>query len=128
MEKQDREICLRRLEGEFSVCKVPDYAGIDLNAPWFFTGATDGERSLVCRTERVPANTLAREDGWKGFGICGALDFSLIGILSGIAAALAREKIGIFAVSTFDTDYIFVKRADYDRAAAALKGAGYGVE
>ena len=90
-------------------------------------GKTDGELSLVCPTEEVPENTLAREDGWRGFRIEGVLDFSLIGILAKISGILAEEKIGIFAVSTYNTDYIFTKEAAFSRAMDALKAAGYEV-
>ena len=116
---------LRVLEESFSVCKVASYEGVDLGAPFVFTGSTDAEKSLVCPTERVPAATLAREDGWRAFRIEGQLDFSLVGILARISSVLAAEKIGIFAVSTFDTDYILVKAENIGRALAALDRAGY---
>ena len=128
MADQKAGIALRRLEDDFSVCQVADYGKVDLNARWVFTGATDEERSLVCPTGLVPADAIRREDGWKGFGIRGMLDFSLVGILAGISAVLAAEKIGIFAVSTYNTDYVFVKAADFERALAALREAGYHVE
>ncbi len=113
------------LKESFSVCKVASYEGVDLGAPFVFTGSTDAEKSLVCQTERVPAATLAREDGWRAFRIEGQLDFSLVGILARISSVLAAEKIGIFAVSTFDTDYILVKAENLGRALAALDRAGY---
>lgn len=115
------------LKDEFSVCKVASCEGIDLDAPFVFTGSTDGEKSLVCPTSRVPGATLAREDGWLAFRIEGQLDFSLVGILARISSILAAEKIGIFAISTFDTDYILVKAENLDRALAALASAGYGI-
>ena len=68
-----------------------------------------------------------RDDGWKGFRIEGVLDFSLIGILSKISAILAENKVGIFAVSTYNTDYIFVKEENFDKAINALKDNGYDV-
>ena len=101
---------------------------MDLRARWVFTGATDEERSLVCPTRLAPGNTLRREDGWRGFGIRGTLDFSLVGILSRLSSVLAAEKIGIFAVSTYNTDYVFVKKADFERALSALCREGYDVE
>ena len=61
---------------------------------------------LVCMTEHVPDNVTERDDGWKAFRIEGVLDFSLIGILSKISALLAENEIGIFAISTYNTDYI----------------------
>ena len=59
----------------------------------------------------MPKMTIEREDGWRGFRIQGILDFSLIGILSKLSGILADNKIGIFAISTFNTDYILVKDA-----------------
>ncbi|MBO7708837.1 MAG: AAA family ATPase [Lachnospiraceae bacterium] len=124
--KRDR-IVLEPLDPRFSVCKVPDYAGIDLMQPFCFTGKTDEENSLVCPEEAVPEETTDRDDGWRGFRITGQLDFSLIGILAGISGILACNGIGIFAVSTFNTDYIFTKEENFDKALAVLKRAGYGV-
>ena len=117
---------LQILPQALTVCKVENLDGFDMNG-LYFIGNTDSELSLVCETDRAPANTLAREDGWRAFRVAGQLDFSLTGILSGIAAVLADEQIGIFAVSTFDTDYILVKAENLDRAVDALKRVGYGV-
>ena len=118
---------LKTLPYIFSVCKLRDAEGIDIRAEFVFVGKTDEELSLVCRTETVPENTTDRDDGWKGFRIEGVLDFSLIGILSKIAGVLAENRIGIFAVSTYNTDYIFVKEENFERAMAALEKAGYEV-
>ena len=118
---------LKKLEHNLSVCKVADPADIDLAADLYFIGKTDEELSLVCRTEDVPEKTLQRDDGWRGFRIQGVLDFSLIGILSGISGILADNKIGIFAVSTYNTDYILVKEDNYERALSVLASAGYTV-
>ena len=119
---------LEAIKGEFSVCKVADYSLTDLSAPFVFTGATDEERSLVCPTVSVPENTTDRDDGWRAFRVMGTLDFSLTGILARLSAVLAENKIGIFAVSTFNTDYILTKRADFDRAIAALRASGYEID
>ena len=118
---------LKKLEHELTVCKVPSEEGFDLSRPFYFIGRTDEEFSLVCWTEDAPEDTSEREDGWKGFRVEGILDFSLIGILSKLTAVLAENRIGIFAVSTFNTDYILVKAENFDRAAEALKAAGYEV-
>lgn len=115
------------LEQQFSVCKVADYGEMDCCQPFVFTGSTDTEKSLVCPTEYISMTTLERVDGWRAFRIEGQLDFSLIGILASISSVLAAEKIGIFAVSTFDTDYILVKEGDLDRALAALARSGYEI-
>lgn len=119
---------LEIIDKKFSVCKVNDYSGIDLEAQFVFTGATDQEKSLVCPTEQVPVHTIERSDGWKAFRIKGVLDFSLIGILSKISACLAENGIGIFAVSTFNTDYILTQEKDFSKAIKVLEQAGYKLE
>lgn len=75
----------------------------------------------------MPANVTDRDDGWKAFRIQGILDFSLIGILSEISKILAENRIGIFAVSTFNTDYILTKKENYEKALEVLAKAGYEV-
>ena len=116
---------LKKLPYELTVCKLTNISEIDLNAEFFFIGKTDEELSLVCKTEDTPAHTTDRDDHWKGFRIEGVLDFSLIGILSRISGVLAAQKIGIFAVSTYNTDYILVKDENFARAVDALTEAGY---
>ena len=101
---------LKKLEYDLTVCKVSDIEDIDPGREFFFIGRTDEEISFVCKTEDTPGNTVERDDGWRGFRIQGVLDFSLIGILSKLSGILAENKIGIFAVSTYNTDYILVKR------------------
>lgn len=118
---------LKKLEYDLTVCKAADTKNIDLDKEFCFIGKTDEELSLVCRTEDVPENTLERDDGWKGFRIQGKLDFSLIGILSRISGILAENEIGIFAVSTFDTDYILVKKENFVRALNVLSEEGYTI-
>lgn len=98
-----------------------------MTADFYFLGKTDEELSLVCQTKDTPAKTLARDDGWKGFRIQGVLDFSLIGILSKLSGILADHKIGILAVSTYNTDYILVKEENFERALEVLAAEGYQV-
>ncbi|MEY8737568.1 ACT domain-containing protein [Lactobacillus sp. AN1001] len=100
---------LKVIAYDFSVCKVSDYSQVDLSKEYCFTGKTDEENSLVCLTQDVPTNVLERDDNWKAFRIQGVLDFSLIGILAKISTLLAENKIGIFAISTYNTDYILTK-------------------
>ncbi|MCQ2426427.1 MAG: ACT domain-containing protein [Lachnospiraceae bacterium] len=116
---------IEKIPGAFSVCKVKTLSPALLAEPFVFVGKTDEELSVVCPTDRVPADTEDREDGWVCFRIAGPLDFSLIGILAPIAAVLAENKIGIFAVSTFNTDYILTKETQAEAAEKALTGAGY---
>ncbi|EEG73456.1 hypothetical protein CLOHYLEM_06401 [[Clostridium] hylemonae DSM 15053] len=98
------------------------------DSEYSFISKTDEENSLVCITKDVPSNTTRRDDGWKAFRIQGMLDFSLIGILSKISGILAENKIGIFAISTFNTDYVLTKRENYERALDVLNHAGYKIE
>ena len=121
----DAGMLIRRSEQDFSICKVIDFSGVDLYDEMCFIGNTDDERSLVCPTRNVPKNTIKRDDGWKAFRIEGELDFSLVGILAGISGLLAEQGIGIFAVSTFNTDYIFTKADNYERALKILASNGY---
>ncbi len=115
------------LRESFSVCKVTDYTQVNLEDGYCFTGKTDEENSLVCITEHVPGNTIEREDGWRAFRIAGTLDFALVGILSKIAGLLAEHKISIFAVSTYNTDYVFLKEDKFNEALAVLEENGYGI-
>lgn len=118
---------IKKLKYDFSVCKVQDYSLVDFNEEFIFAGKTDEENSLVCRTDKVPPNVSEREDGWKAFVIRGILDFSLVGILSAISGILAENKIAIFAISTFNTDYVLTKAENYRRAAEVLSRAGYTI-
>ena len=118
---------LKIIEHKLTICKVEDISNIVLNADFYFVGKTDEELSLVCKTEDTPIETLEREDGWRGFRIQGVLDFSLIGVLSKLSGILAEHKIGIFTVSTYNTDYILVKEENFDRALEVLASEGYTV-
>lgn len=116
---------LQFLQGTYAVCKIAKAAPVDWNQPFVSVTATGEEVSLVCREEDMPADCIAAETGWKAFRIEGQLDFSLVGILAEIARILAEEKISIFAVSTYDTDTIFIKAEHAEQAAAALAKEGY---
>ena len=118
---------LKKLEYKLTVCKVADITDVDSSKDFYFIGKTDEEISLVCKTDDVPQNTIERDDGWRGFRIQGVLDFSLIGILSKLSAILAENGVGIFAISTFNTDYILVKAENFDKALIVLSDAGYDV-
>ena len=76
------------------------------------------------RHQRCPVELVERDDGRKGFRIQGVLDFSLIGILAGIAEILAENGISIFAISTYNTDYVLMKKESYQKALDIL-GARY---
>lgn len=118
---------IKVLEQNFTVCQVADYTLVNWEAEFCFTGKTDEEYSLVCTTDDVPVNVIRRDDGWKGFRIQGILDFSLVGILAKIAALLAENSIPIFAISTYNTDYVLTKAEHYEKALEVLKQAGYAI-
>lgn len=125
MKENSIAVTLEPLNIPFSVCKVADYSGIAIDQPFVFTGRTDEEKSLVCPTEQVPGNALVRDDNWRAFRIFGELEFSLIGILARISKILAENAIGIFAISTYNTDYILTKEENFNKALKVLAEAGY---
>ena len=118
---------IKIIEQEFSVCKVEDFSKVDLTEVYCFLSKTDEELSLVCSTKAVPNNIIECDPGWRAFRIQGILDFSLIGILSKISTLLAENKIGIFAISTYNTDYVLTKEENFNRAIATLKDNGYTI-
>jgi hypothetical protein len=120
-------LSLAILSGSFAVCKLR----ADENIPsWALSGnfcsltRTPGELSVVCPQELVPEGVQAVR-GWKSLKVEGRLDFTLIGILSSMTSTLAQAQIAIFAISTYDTDYIFVKESDLEKAVRALQKAGH---
>lgn len=118
---------LEALGQAFSVCQVEDYSLVDLEDAYCFIGKTEEERSLVCPTAAVPPNVIRRDDGWRAVRIQGVLAFSLVGVLAKIATILADHGISIFAISTYDTDYILIKQENYQRALEALDANGYPI-
>lgn len=119
------DIKIQKIDVALTVCKVKDYSQVDLSQDFCFISKTDCENSLVCATDNVPSNATEREDGWRAFRIVGTLDFSLIGILSKISTILANEKIGIFAISIFNTDYILVKESNFEKSLTVLERNDY---
>jgi len=119
-------LTLEPLPGAFTVCKPK--AALWQDRPFHFLARTDGELSLVCPTPDAPEACEAREDDWRGLRVAGQLEFSLVGVLSRLSNALAAAGVSLFAVSTYDTDYLFVKREAYEKALDALRGAGCGIE
>lgn len=101
---------LEWLNKEFSVARWTREQKFEELGEFSFWSRTDQELSLVCPTEYLPQNVEKHEDGWVGFRVVGQMDFSLVGILAEISRCLAEKNISIFAVSTFDTDYIFIKK------------------
>ena len=115
------------LKQDFSIGKLHDVSQADLQNEFCFFAKTDQENSLVCPTEFMPDDMIEREDGWRAFRIQGILDFSLIGILAEISSMLADHKIGIFVISTYNTDYILTKAENFERAVRVLADHGYEI-
>ena len=119
---------LQVLPDTFCICKVPDYSRTELSRPFVFTGNTDEECSVVCPQQYAPQNAVCRDEGWRAIRIAGELDFSLVGILADITRILAECRISIFAVSTYNTDYVLTKEVNFGRALAALVRSGYRID
>lgn len=118
---------LQILPQTFAVCQIQDTSQINWQMPLFFFSKTAEELSLVCPETDLPAAVLQCERGWRGLKICGVLDFALVGILAKISSLLANAGISIFAVSTYNTDYILIKESHLQKAAAALRTNGYQI-
>ena len=121
---------MRILNGTFGVCRldsielIPEW--ID-NSKFYSITKTEDELSIVCSDKNIP-NEIKHEKDWKIIKIEGPLDFSLIGILSSISTTLANQGISIFAISTYDTDYILVKNKDIEIALKVLSKEGHRIE
>ncbi|WP_085022722.1 ACT domain-containing protein [Anaerovibrio sp. JC8] len=113
------------IQEPLTVCKVPDMSEVDLTKEFFFLSKTKDEISLVCRTEDAPQKCSAREDNWRGFYINGILEFSMVGILAKLSNLLADNGISIYAVSTYNTDYILMKAEQWDNTRSVLLKSGY---
>lgn len=122
-------LTLSILPAPLSICRLPAEAPIPawaLTGDFFSVTRTCAELSLVCPEAGVPGDIQA-ENGWRGLKVEGMLDFSLVGILAGLASALAGAGISLFAISTFETDYILIKENRLSDAVEALSAAGYGI-
>lgn len=115
------------IAGDFAICKVTDFSQVNWDSPYCFLGKTDQENSLVCLVEDIPENTSHVDQGWSAFRVEGELDFSLVGILAKLSGLLAQAGISIFALSTYNTDYILVKQDRFQEALALLAENGYHI-
>ncbi len=104
--------------------KIPAWA---YEGEIFSITKTDEELSIICLQKNIPAG-IRFENSWRVLKIEGPLDFSLVGILSRISGILAEQNISIFAISTYDTDYILVKENNIKIAVEALRGQGYEIK
>ena len=116
--------------GSFSVCKLPTGSPLP---PWATAGdlfsvtRTADELSVVCRQEAVPDGAVSEKD-WRCLRVAGAMPFTLVGVLASLTTPVAKAGVGVFAFSTFDTDYLLVKEAEFPKAVAALRAVGHVVE
>jgi uncharacterized protein len=117
------------LDGSFAVCRlaadapVPGWAA---GGPFVSIARTEDELSVVCREGAVPEGVRC-EGGWRCLRIAGRLSLSLVGILASLLGPLAEAGVSVFVVSTFDTDYLLVRVADFQRAVDVLRSAGHAL-
>jgi len=127
MKEAKRNLLL--LPETYAVCRLekdapaPDWGTRGL---FFSVTRTEEELSVVCPDAQIPEG-VKREGGWKVLKVEGPLDFSLTGVLASLTAPLAREGISVFALSTYDTDYLLVKKDKLEEAIQALRGEGYAI-
>jgi hypothetical protein len=122
-----RKLRFSRVSGSFAICRlapnapVPDWA---LRGTFFSVTSSADELSIVCPEAQVPAE-IQHENDWACLKLEGPFPFSETGILTSFVQPLSDRAIPIFAVSTFDTDYVLVKQAWVEKAVEALKDAGH---
>jgi len=123
------ELDLDLVPGRFAVCRLPPEAPLpeELQAQALVSSTrTAEELSIVCREELAPP-AARRENGWRCLRLRGPVVFSLVGVVASLTVPLAAAGVSVFVLSTFDTDYLLVKEAQLERAAAALASAGHRV-
>lgn len=122
-------LTMKLLNEKYGVCRLdtlenlPEWA---FKSDFYSITKTRDELSIVCLEENIPSH-INCEKNWRILKVEGPLDFSLIGILSSISSILAKEKISIFVISTFDTDYILIKEKDLSQAIRSLEGEDYTI-
>jgi hypothetical protein len=116
---------LQWITGTYACCRLdPGAPTPSIKNKPCFTARTNDEFSIICCQSEIPTDARV-EDGYVLFRVAGTLEFSLFGVLSNIAQTLADKQISILALSTFDTDYVLVKKVDQQRAQSALTDAGH---
>ena len=125
----EKILTMKLLKEKYGVCRldktelIPEWVK---ESDFFSITKTLDELSIVCSQNNIPIGVKC-EKNWRILKVAGPLDFSLVGILSSITNVLAQQGISIFAISTYDTDYILVKDKDVDNAVGSLCIAGYEV-
>jgi uncharacterized protein len=130
MKSQSHQLTLRLLPQKFAVCQL---AAESSSLPeWAMRGAvssltrTTDELSIVCESKYAPSSAKA-EKGWRCFKLQGPFPFEMTGVLASALQPLAEAGVSIFAISTYDTDYVMVKETQLGKAEKALKAAGHDV-
>jgi hypothetical protein len=127
LRRAPQRLRLMPLAGRFAICRLAPHAPLPA---WAGEGAlssvtrTPAELSIVCPAAQVPADVHATRD-WRALAVQGPLDFSLVGVLASLVEPLARRRISVFCLSTFDTDYLLIPDADVASAGAVLQAAGH---
>ncbi len=118
---------LHALDLKLTIHRLPPIADVPqivLQGDFYSISRTADELTLICDSKLEIASERS-ESGWSAIQVAGPLDFSLTGILAGIASVLAQAEISIFAVSTYDTDYVLVRTDRFYHACHALEAHGY---
>jgi uncharacterized protein len=108
--------------GFYAICRLSSDSALPTwldKEQWYSVTHTSEELSIVCADHGIPAD-VRRESGWALIKVEGPLDFSLTGVLATLTATLAHASISVFAISTFDTDYLLVRSECAERALALL--------
>jgi hypothetical protein len=127
--KSQQQLTLQLLPQEFAVCRlaadaaVPQWASRGLV---FSITRTADELSIVCEGKFVPSSVKS-EKGWRCFKLQGPFAFAMTGVLASVLEPLAEARVSIFAVSTYDTDYVMLKEKCLAKAVRALRAAGHVV-
>lgn len=115
----------KELPGQFAVCRVaPDFKISDNQQAFFSFTKSQSEVSIVCPAEQAPAEGKI-EKGWICFQLQGPFPFTMTGVLASFLSPLAAASVSIFAVSTYDTDYVLIKGESREKAVSALVAAGH---
>ena len=125
-----RRLHLVELPDTLAVCRISLDSELEmwfLSDPFFAMVRTDDALTIVCSQEKVPPK-VQQEPGWRALKIEGSFDFSETGILESVLKPLAETGLGIFAVSSFETDYVLVKERDFEVARRALEESGHDVQ
>ena len=130
MSESNRRFALTVLRRPFALVRLAADSPLPLwatDAEFFSATRTSDELSIVCPAARVPDRTVA-EKGWRVLKVKGPFALSEVGVLAALSASLAAAKVSLFAISTFDTDYVLVTEKQLDAAIAALRSAGHRVQ